>query len=339
MRQIVNKKVVTLIIILLVAILLFLMVSIYANKGLIKQITSEILKQEEEKAILDGISCRVLDNTGEKIKAFVTITRESGIESIEYLANDGEILKLNCNNKQKVTIDTEMLVNEEQQFKVTSNGEEKIETVSLNENYIDEYIKYIKLDNDEPYDQIDIQFTPVQNSLNYYKINNGPWNTYSSTLSLDISNVVLEKLQNKEYDTTIYTMSVDSSGNTLVANKTIELTKKCPNFNLFHNMDISGKTNLTEYGLQVTSWGGADWRWFDVRNMGGGHQEKIGSFSIVITMDWNNPNSTFDNISTKFSLYAEYGANVTAGITINYVDGTSNSADTGKYQDGRKTMD
>lgn len=231
-----------------------------------------------------------------------------------------------------------MIINEEQQFKVTSNGEEKVETVSLSENYIDDYIKYIKLDNDEPYDQIDIQFTPVQDSLNYFKINNGAWNTYSSTLSLDISNVVLEKLQNNEYDINIYTMSVDSSGNTLVANKTIELTKKCPNFNLFYNMDISAKTNLGEYGLWVNSWGNtrSDWRWFQVRAMGGGNSYGQGSYNGSVVLTWNNPNITFDNVTVTFNLWTNYswgGTKTGAGgyIRITYTDGTYITSYTGGY--------
>lgn len=336
----IRKKILILIIVIFVAILTLLLVNVFTNNKIIKQLLPRIYKQQEEKPIVDGISCKVLDNTGEKIKSFVTITRENGIETVEYIANNGETVKLNCNQKKKVIIDTEMLVNEEQQFKITSNGEEKIETVSLNENYIDDYIKYIKLDNDEPYDQIDIQFTPVQNSLNYFKINNGAWNTYSSTLSLDISNVVLEKLQKGEYDITIYTMSVDSSGNTLVANKTIELTKKCPNFNLFYNMDISGKTNLGEYALRVTSWSGSDseWRWFQVRAMGGGHYHGSGSFNVVITMNWNEPEITFDNITTTFALYAEGSWSKSRGaIRINYTDGTSSSSGTGTY-DRRGTV-
>lgn len=338
MKKAISRKVIIPLIITISILLIVLLANMFTNNELIKQIMPEMYRQEETEILVDGIACKVLDNTGEKIKAFVTITRENGIENIEYMANNGETVKLNCNNRKKVTIDTEMLVNEEQQYKVTSNGEEKVEIVSLSENYIDDYIKYIKLDNDEPYDQIDIQFTPVQDSLNYFKINNDAWKTYSSTLSLDISNVVLEKLQNNEYDINIYTMSVDSSGNTLVANKTIELTKKCPNFNLFYNMDISAKTNLGEYGLWVKSWGNtrSDWRRFQVRAMGGGSYNGQGSYSATIVLNWNNPNLTFDNITTTFNLWTNYpwGGTRTGArgnIKINYTDGTSNSSATGGY--------
>lgn len=340
MNKVINKKAISIIIILTTMIILFVVANTFINNNLIKQTISKTFKQEEEKLIFDGISCRALDNTGEKIKAFVTITRENGIEKIEYITGNEEEIVLNCNNKPKVTIDIEILVDEEQQFKVTSNGEEKVETVRLNSDYIEDYIKITKLDNDNQYDQVDIEFNPVQASLNYYKINKGPWVAYSSTLSLDISNVILEKLENDEYDTTIYAMCVDNSGNTLISSKIIELTKKYPDFNLFYNMDISGKTDLGEYGLWVTSWSGtdSDWRWFQVRAMGGGHWKNSGSFNVVITMNWNNPEITFDNITTTFALYAEGSWSKSRGaIIVNYVDGTSTSSGTGTY-DRRGTV-
>lgn len=337
MKQIVNKKVVTLVIILLVVILLFLLVSIYVNKGLIKQISSEILKQEEEEVIIDGISCKALDNVEEKIKAFVTITRENGIEKIEYVANNGETLILKYNNKQKVTIDIEMLVNEEKQFKVTSNGEEKIETVRLNENYIDDYLKITKLDNEEEHDQVEIEYNPVQPSLNYYKINEGPWVQYSSTISLDLSDIDIEKLQIGENDTRIYAKSVDAAGNTLILSKTIELTKKYPDFDLFHNMEISGKANLAEYGISGL-WnysqnnGTGNYRNFSVRNMGiyfrqGGAFNFSASFTIS-NISKIKPIKASQLYFTAYHRVPGYYSTSYSSATIYYTDGTYTSSTT-----------
>lgn len=334
MKQSINKKVV---IILLLVILLLILVSIYTNKELIKQITSRTFKQEEEDVILDGISCKVLDNTEEKIKAFVVITREKGIEKIEYVANNKENIVLNCNDKQKVTIDIEMLVNEEQQFKVISNGEEEIEIVTLNSDYIDDYIKIAKLDNEEEHDQVDIEFIPVQASLNYYKINKGPWIQYSSTLSLDLSDIDIEKLQNGGNETTIYAKSVDFAGNTIISSKTIELTKKYPDFDVFNNMEISGKTNPAEYGISG-SWnyshntGVGNLRNFSVRNMGayfrqGGHFNYSASFTIS-NISAIKPIKASQLYFTAYHYAPDYYSRTYSSATIYYTDGTSQNTTT-----------
>lgn len=334
MKQIINKKVV---IILLLVILLLILVSIYTNKGLIKQITSRTFKQEEEDVILDGISCKVLDNTEEKIKAFITITRINGIEKIEYVASNENTIVLNCNNKPKVTIDIEILVNEEKQFKVTSNGEEKIETISLNSDYMNDYIKITKLDNEEEHDQVDIDFTPVQASSNYYKINKGPWIQYSSILSLSLSDIDIEKLQNGGNETTIHAKSVDFAGNTIISSKTIELTKKYPDFDLFHNMDISGKTNLAEYGISG-SWNYShntsvgDLRNFSVRNMGayfrqGGHFNYSASFTIS-NISAIKPIKASQLYFTAYHYVPGYINRTYSSATIYYTDGTYTSSST-----------
>lgn len=338
MNKVIDKKVISIIIIFLILIVVLLVVAnTFINNNLIKQAISKTFKQEDEKTILNGISCKALDNTGEKIKAFVTITRENGIEKIEYIASNEKNVVLNCNNKQKVTIDIEILVDEEKQFKVTSSGEEKIETVILNTHYIDDYIKITKLDNEEEHDKVDIEFTPVQASSNYYKINKGPWIQYSSILSLDLSDIDIEKLQSEENETTIYAKSVDVDGNTLISSKTIELTKKYPDFDLFHNMEISGKTNLTEYGISgywnyAQNNGTGDHRNFSVRNMGvyfrqGGRFNYSASFTIS-NISAIKPIKANQLYFTAYHYAPDYPSRTYSSATIYYTDGTSQNTTT-----------
>lgn len=331
-----NKIVVIPVVIVLAILLLVLFINTVTNNQLIKQILPTAYKQEEEeKVIEDGILCKVLDNTGEKIKGFVTIQRAKGIEKIEYIASDGETICINGNNRQKITIDTEMLVNEELQFKVTSNGEEKIETISLNSDYINDYIKIAKLNNEEEHDQVVIEFNPVQESTNYYKVNKGPWVQYLSTLSLDLSDIDIEKLQNGENDTTVYAKCVDNAGNTLTTSKTIGLTKKYKDFDLFHNMEVSGKTNPSEYG--ISGWwnysnSSAETRNFDVRKLGC-YLPQGGSFNYSATFTISNisgirPIKAKQLYFTAYHVAPDYFSSTYSIATIYYTDGTSTSSST-----------
>lgn len=230
-----------------------------------------------------------------------------------------------------------MLVNEEQQFKVTSNGEEKIETVSLNSDYIDDYIKIAKLENEEEHDQVDIEFMPVQASSNYYKINNGPWVAYSSILSLSLSDIDIENLQNGGNETTIYAKSVDFAGNTIISSKTIELTKKYPDFDLFNNMEISGKTNLAEYGISgywnyAQNNGTGDHRNFSVRNMGayfrqGGMFNYSASFTVS-NISAIKPIKASQLYFTAYHYVPGYINRTYSSATIYCTDGTYTSSST-----------
>lgn len=333
-KMVSNKKYLIIVILLIILIGGIAIGAIMKNSELLSRIGITIKKEEE--TIVDGIYIKPYDNLGEKIKALVTITRVNGIDSIEYISDNGESIKLNCNQKQTVGIDIEVLINENHEFKVISNGEEKIETVSLKENYMDDYIVITKLDDVEEleYHQVAIDFKQQgEEYSNYYNFNTLSWKTYQDTIKVDMSNVNIDTLLNGEYDAIVYAQCVDKAGNTLRVSKTIPVTKR-KNFDLFTNMDSSGRTNLNEYGLRVTTWAGtdSDWRWFQVRAMGGGHYHAEGGFSVGIVMDWNNPDIAFDNMTITFALYAEARSSRSGGkAIINYTDGTSTSSETGTY--------
>lgn len=337
-----NKK--TLIFIsIIVVIILVLTIILISKKDNIQKFIEKLNKEEE--TILDEISCRVYDNQTEKLKSLVVISRVNGIQQIEYTNNDGKSIQITCNNKQKVGIDLEVEINKEYSFKIISNEEEKIETIKLDENYIDKYIKITKLKDEEEksYNEVNIEFDLLkqETSKKQYKINKGPWIDYTDTIQMDLEDIDINKLKNEEYDTTIYVKTTDAGGNILQNSKTIEITKH-NDFDLFQSMDVSGKTDLSEYGLGVTSWAGTDseWRWFQVRAMGGGHYRNYGSFSVAITMNWNYKNITFDSIDTIFQFYIEspYYEYATGTIIINYTDGTSdsNSVSVNRYNENRQ---
>lgn len=76
MKKTISKKIIIPVIIIILILLIILLENIFTNNKLIKQIVPGLFRQEEDEMLVDGIVCKVLDNTGEKIKAFVTITRE-----------------------------------------------------------------------------------------------------------------------------------------------------------------------------------------------------------------------------------------------------------------------
>ena len=161
--------------------------------------------------------------------------------------------------------------------------------------------------------------------------------------------MILEKLKNDEYDTTIYAMCVDNSGNTLISSKTIELTKKYPDFDLFHNMEISGKTNLAEYGISgywnyAQDNGRGDYRNFSARNMGasfrqGGMFNYSASFTIS-NISKEKPIKASQLYFTAYHYSPDEASRTYSSVTIYYTDGTyisSNTNSLGGYR-GQNTF-
>lgn len=321
-----NMKLVISIIIILIALLLsFIMV----KTNVIQKVIENLNKEEE--TITDGIYCKVYDNTSDKLKSLIIISRVDGIEKIEYLSDNGngDTISLNCNNKQQVGIDYEVEIGREYNFKVTSNGEEKEEKIILEENYIDDVIRITKLeDKDElSYNEVEINFDLLRNATKQYKVNKGPWVNYNGIIKMDLGDIDKDKLDAGEYDTTIYVRSIDSAGYTLQNSKTIEITKH-NDFDVFQSMIVSEKKDLYEYGFGIASWGNTESRWFDVQNIGGGHHTKYTPWSMVAQQNWTSSQYIFSNVEVTFTLWADtqfHNSNVYGGITINYTDGTSNS--------------
>lgn len=333
-----NKKYFIIVILLIILIGGIAIGAIMRNTELLSRIGINIKKEEE--TIVDGIYLKPYDNLGEKIKALVTVTRIDGIDSIEYISDNGEPIKLNCNQKQTVGIDIEVLVNENHEFKVISNGEETIETVSLKENYMDDYIVITKLDDVEEleYHQVAIDFKQQGEYSNYYNFNTSTWKSYQDTIKVDMSNVNIDTLLKGEYDATVYAQCVDKAGNTLRVSKTVPVTKR-KNFDLFTNMDSSGRTNLNEYGL-TASWGGnfsggtQSTKWFSVGQMGAAHGSWNANYWAKFDLDWKPTNKrTFDSITAEYVLatggpvWAKAG--VTGQMTIFYTDGTRDDTSKG----------
>ena len=139
MKKYINKKTMLFIIILTI-ILLPLLLYQFTNSNLAKQIVSKISKQEEKETIIDNIEYMIVDNTNVPM-ALVTISRQLGIESIQYGISEDNLFLLNCNGKKKVSIDLKIAIGEIYTFKIISNGIEDTKKISFSENYLDDYIK------------------------------------------------------------------------------------------------------------------------------------------------------------------------------------------------------
>lgn len=90
------------------------------------------------------LSYILYDNTEEKLKALVTISKEEGITSIEYTDTDGKKIEINGNGKKKISMDIKVEACKDINFKITSNNEEITETINVPSNYINDYINISK---------------------------------------------------------------------------------------------------------------------------------------------------------------------------------------------------
>lgn len=213
-----EKKII--IIIIAVAILVFIGLIIMQKNGMIKRASKLLLREEE--VIQDRIEYVVYDNRTEKIKTLVRISREEGIESIKYGEDENEVI-INCNGKKKVSIDFQAYVNKEYEFKVTSGGVEQVETLVINENYIDDYINIKSSD----VKNINIQCTsPDISSLNskyYYKYGeNGAWIECSKNQKIYVSYNIMNAMRINDNEAKIYT-KIESQGNQIIASKVFSI--------------------------------------------------------------------------------------------------------------------
>lgn len=326
-----NKKVIILISF-IIALIIVLIVLLAIKPSFIQKTFQQISQEEEnEELIVDGIKCDVYDNISDKLKVLITIQRVDGIDTIEYTSISGEAISLNCNKKQKVSIDYQIELDKAYYFKVISNGIEKTETVILDENYIDDYVKI------NPYDAsthiaVDMEFNSHVNPsyTKYYKLGNASWKTYSSTIALSLDNFPSSTLKTSERTLPIYAKFVDSAGNTIQTETTAEVTKFL-DFDIFNNVEVSGN-NLSSYGI-TGSWSYnnsvTSTRLFGVRNMGmyfpqGGIDSFSASFTVPIPIPmkanqlyFTSQHSGIDDFSQSYCTAVVY-----------YKDGTSTSSST-----------
>ena len=320
----VNKKI---IIILIILISILAIVFLFNNLSLVQNIQTIIAKRkalEQE----DGISYVLYDNqTENKIKTMVIITRQAGIERVEYL-DSNEITIIYCDGRTTLAMDIETQINKEYCFNVISNGEEKIESIIIPENYLDEYFTFTS---EQEYN-VGIEYSNYREGeeiTNYYAIgkNSTNWIEYTENINLEISHMDTIGVPN----TTVLAKQVDSIGDTIIENK--ENTYNVPttgDFDIFANVFASGKT-MEHYGF-TSSYKYGDERGFEPYNLKVGLGDwSYKTYSATFTLNFSNSNLNLikaKQLDIEYLLkcsgdWTQRGARVGGSTTLYYTDGTS----------------
>lgn len=319
------------ILILCIAVVAFsvIMILLQRNGDIIK--TARTIFREE--VTEDNIICSVYDNTNDTIKALVTVQRVEGIDSIEYLNNQEENIKINCNGKKKVSIDKVLELNKQYNFKVTSNGEEITETILLDESYIDEYIKISDLENEESnYSKVGIGYNnKLSETTKQYKLGNGAWTEYTSEFEISPENLVLQDIIDNK--ATLYGRQVDAVGNTIITSGKEYSgfgVKYLEKFDVFEDVSKMGQT-VEQYGFTAT-WNNSEKKTFTIKNFRASHHSGGGNYSGTFKL--NSPlfkNIRAEELHIGSMLYAS-GGYAQAKATVYYTDGTSKSVQTSQIK-------
>lgn len=305
------------IVLILTGLLVFCMSMMLGENNLIRKVTESFRKQEETEVIEDGIEYIMVDNTKEPM-ALVTISRQAGIESIQYGNSKENSLLLNCNGKKKVSIDLEITIGEVYYFHVISGGTEKTETVLFLQDYLDDYMQFR---NEEG--NIHISYhNHKDNITNYYKLGNDEnWTQTEENITLSLAKWTWQQFRNvtsnNGTEVIIHAKQVDSFGNTVITSKTFLLREISEQYeavtDVFTALEESGKT-LEEYGF-TASHNNCDYDYdcqaFKSRNFGAGHVWGSGSWSGTFTLTLNDVNKLDklpNLIYTKVYLWVSRGA-------------------------------
>ena len=205
MKKILKNKN-TIIYMLMIIFTIIILAILNNNFKIIEKITNGRLQNaDEETEEQPLISYQVYDNSDEsKIKTLVNVNDNSGIEYIEY--PDGR--KLETNNKTQVSIDYEMVKDENYKFKIKTAGNESIQepNVCVNDNFInDNGVSISKINNEHGYKVIDIENrTTLTGFKTYYQIGkNGNWTEGTGKIGLTDYDLTKNNLINEDNTITI----------------------------------------------------------------------------------------------------------------------------------------
>lgn len=205
MKKILKNKN-TIIYMLMIIFTIIILAILNNNFKIIEKITNGRLQNaDEETEEQPLISYQVYDNSDEsKIKTLVNVNDNSGIEYIEY--PDGR--KLETNNKTQVSIDYEMVKDENYKFKIKTAGNESIQepNVCVNDNFInDNGVSISKINNEHGYKVIDIENrTTLTGFKTYYQIGkNGNWTEGTGKIGLTDYDLTKNNLINEDNTVTI----------------------------------------------------------------------------------------------------------------------------------------
>lgn len=326
------------IVIIFITFVIFLVVFIN-NRNLIDKNFSKGIKQEneQEKPILSFIA---YDNQNEQnIKGMIIINSTSTIDYVEFL--DGTIVY--GNGKSKIVKDIEISKDQEYSAKIISGGIEKVEKILINDSYLEKMIDFIELDIAEGENKkIQLLDTRgIAGMTTYYKIgkNSTNWAIYNGTIVLDDYCIDIEDYANKNYVSTICTMTVDKAGNCLFIDKTFSITKR-GELDLLKNAQVSG--TLASYGFTQSLYrvpDTSDYTYFNAnKGFGVGHRDQTASYSGTLKLDWTK----LKRLKAK-ELYmgvwewSQSDSWVETTITVFYTDGTSDTERVERMNNGAKT--
>lgn len=282
---------------------------------------------ETNQDVIDEMTFLVYDNTEEKLKTLVRISRENGIDTVEYANENNENVILNCNGKQRVSIDINAELNREYSFLVNSSGNTVTEKFRIDETYMEEYLDRIMnvadiLDSEGNARAIGVEFpNRKEGETSYYRL--GETRNWIQCTNVGINEIdtSMFDLNDVNNNITLYTKRVDVGGNTLI--KKQEIQPKIVSLNVFNDMRVLG-TSLQEYGF-TSSWANVEEKAFAIGNFQAGHHTDNANWSGTFT--WNNPKTYgAKQIYVDFYHYARktigYASNASSRIIISYADGT-----------------
>lgn len=228
-RNVKNKKGITLIVLIITIILMLILARVVISLTLGENGIFNTAKYAVEEN--ESITFVTYSNQDNFLKILVTARDESGIQKMIYRDKLGNELELNCNGKQKVSIDYEIENNGTYSFKIVNENNEILQKeLIIDENYRKSLIKIgIQTQIDDGYEegtkaqvQIDYDDTQINNILEYKVGNDSRWKTYSESFEVDSYTVLKNKWQNEDNTLTIYARKRDLYGNTVLIGQNVE---------------------------------------------------------------------------------------------------------------------
>lgn len=324
--------------IIFICLLLIILLGVVINNNkLNNNLKKEIRKEnEQQRPILSFIA---YDNQNEQnIKGMIIINSTSTIDYVEFL--DGTIVY--GNGKSRLAKDVELVKNQEYSVKVISNGIENTEKIIVDDSYLEKMINFIELEIAEGENKkVQLLDTRgIAGMTTYYKIgkNSTNWTKYTGTIVLADYCIDIEDYANKNYVSTICTMTVDKVGNCLYVDKTFDIDKN-GYLDLLKNAQVSG--TLTNYGFSQSLHAVPDtsgYTFFNVNNgFGVGHRDQTASYSGTLKLDWAKlKRLKAKELRMGVWEWSQSGSWVETTITVFYTDGTSDTERIERMNSGSK---
>ena len=223
----------------IIALIFFIAISTLFLNKVINPVSKNNYKAESKKEIV--FEPYFLDEN--KIKILVIAQDDENLLStLEQINGDGKVLnKINCNNKNKVTLDIEINGDETYEFIATNTLGEKIsKNLEVNDEFRKNIIKTNISIDESSIDsnglalkgnvEIDYGNNSNLNMKTEYKIGNGEWKEYNKIIDIDCNEIVSNKEQ--EYDNKtiiIYDRKIDDIGNQILTiSKTVQFDVDAP---------------------------------------------------------------------------------------------------------------